>query len=491
VYYERTIENFLQRPLHLGFALGATGGLVWVLAASYMSAGTAFVAVGGLLVASALFIFPSAAFLLVAAVIPLERIGRLTPDSSMYTVSVMRFVGLLALVVFLLHAALKKWRLQFGAAFTMYGAFCVWAICTVTFSSDSLGGVRAISAILGNLLFFFLVVNMARSWTMIRAAVVVWLLACTLIGVYTIYEWHSGSFRIAETQLGATSERFSTVLRDNSEWESLGVTVDRALGTTSSPAVHGINMILTVPFFFFFFRTQRNWYSKALALIGCVVAVYNALLTNTRAAILVVIFTLVLCFAWRMILLTPRALLTLAAAAVVIVALSPEAMYQRVLKLSNYTLAGSGTLQTRMKYWDAGLQIIDRHWMTGVGMGNQLEVPALANVQGPDESTVHNEFLETMIETGVFGWLVFFGFVSLLLWSGFKAASAYRLISPSSPQHWFMVACIIAMFSVLVYGVQVDVFHFPLKGWWLVAGLTWTMYQLSRHEPKAVPGPAR
>ena len=36
-----------------------------------------------------------------------------------------------------------------------------------------------------------------------------------------------------------------------------------------------------------------------------------------------------------------------------------------------------------------------------------------------------------------------------------------------------------AMISALLYGIQVDVFHFPLKGWWLVAGLTYAMYQLT------------
>jgi O-antigen ligase len=328
---------------------------------------------------------------------------------------------------------------------------------------------------------------MARSWKMIKAAVSVWLLACTVIGVYTIYEWHSGSFRMAEAELGATSERFSTVLQDNSEWDSLGITVDRALGTTSSPAVHGINMILTVPFFLFFFRTQRPWYWRALALLGSLVAIYNAVLTNTRAAILVVLVTVVLCFALQMITLTPRALVILVLCGVLIVSLSPGAMYQRALKFSNYTFEGSGTLQTRMRYWQAGLQIIEHHWTTGVGMGNQLAVPALANVQGPDASTVHDEFLEMMIETGVLGWLVFFGFVGLLLWCAFHAAAAYRRFSRSEPHYWFMVACIVSMLSVLVYGVQVDVFHFPLKGWWLIAGLSWTMFTLSCTEQQNLP----
>ncbi len=42
-----------------------------------------------------------------------------------------------------------------------------------------------------------------------------------------------------------------------------------------------------------------------------------------------------------------------------------------------------------------------------------------------------------------------------------------------------MIAIQIAMLSVVIYGAQVDVFHFPLKGWWLLAGITVSMFTLS------------
>jgi hypothetical protein len=38
------------------------------------------------------------------------------------------------------------------------------------------------------------------------------------------------------------------------------------------------------------------------------------------------------------------------------------------------------------------------------------------------------------------------------------------------------------MISVLVFAVQVDVFHFPLKGWWLVAGITCAATQFNRRK---------
>ena len=159
---------------------------------------------------------------------------------------------------------------------------------------------------------------------------------------------------------------------------------------------------------------------------------------------------------------------------------SPGAVYKRIFDLSNYTYARSSTLQTRMAYWEAGTKIIQQNWLTGVGLGNQLAVPALASVKGPDESTVHNEYLETMIETGLLGWVIFFGFAGYLLHLGFVGAALVRRRDPE--RYWFLVACQIAMISVLVFAVQVDVFHFPLKGWWLVAGLTWAANEFNRKD---------
>jgi O-antigen ligase len=447
-----------------------------VLAAVQSSPLVGLFVVCGLAFCVVILLFPWLAMLLTAAMIPLERIGRLTADSSMYTMSVMRIVGVLALGVFVLHAAIRKWEIHFGGAFLLYLAFCVWAIATVPFSSDQLGGVRAASAILGNLLFFFLVVNMVRSWRMAKAVVATWLCACSLIGAYTIYEWHSGRSRIPEDLLGATSARFSTVLQDTSEWASLE-RVDRALGTTSSPAVHAINMLLTLPFFFFFFRTERDWRIRSLCVAGCLINSYNVVLTNTRAALIVLAGVLVVSVARKILTLTPGALVAFAALCGVLLFFSPEAMYRRILDFSQYSYSESGTLRTRLAYWSAGTEIIQRNWLAGIGLGNQREIPAQARIEGPDESTVHNEYMEMMIETGIVGWLIFYSFVGFLLWCSFAGARRLRITPSLPPQYWFLVACQISMLTVLAYAVQVDVFHFPLKGWWLVAALTWMLYQ--------------
>lgn len=472
------IREQIPLPLPaLAIFCGALGGVLLVLVATKLSALLALMLVGGLLLATVILLYPALGFLLVAFVIPLERFGRFTDDASMYTLSLMRIIGLLVLVSFVLHALVKKRRFDFGPPFYLYFAYCGFGILTIFYTTDLLGNVRASGAILGNLLFFFLVVNMGRDWNLARTAVLVWLTSTVLIGAYTMYDWYFGQ-SFGEAQLGITERRFSTVLADTSEWESLDV-VRRAVGPTSHAAVYGINLILTLPFFAFLFRTRTSWKVKAAVALGSVIVLYNIFLTNTRSVILLTVIVALMLVLRRMVTVTPARVVAVLLVGMAMLPFVPDDVYDRVLKASNYTPTGSATLRMRLEYWKAGLDVAEEKWLTGIGVGNQETIPRHVKGQVPDTTTVHNEYLQTFIEVGLIGWLIFHSFVGLILWYSFKAAATFRIFQATREQYWFAVACQIAMVAVLIYGVLMDVFHFPLKGWWLIAGLSYVMYKLA------------
>ena len=75
--------------------------------------------------------------------------------------------------------------------------------------------------------------------------------------------------------------------------------------------------------------------------------------------------------------------------------------------------------------------------------------------------------------------------VALILRRSVGAGRIFRRIDPDGERYWFVIASQVALVSVLIYGVQVDVFHFPLKAWWLVAALGWVMYELAREQRAA------
>jgi hypothetical protein len=418
---------------------------------------------------------PTVAFLITAAVVPLERIGRMTADTDAYTISLMRIFGVLALASFLLHAIVRKKRLEFGLGFFVYGAYALIGICTLAYTTDPLGSKRAASAIVGNLLFYFLIVNVARSYRIVKLAIVVWLFSTVLIGLFTIYQWHAGA-GAAELALGSSSQRFATVLQDTSEWQDLE-TIGRATGPTSHAAVYGINLVMTLPFFVFFIKTRPEKHIRAVLAFGLSIALYNILLANTRAIVILTLLLAVLFFVTGLVKITPSIILAVALGTVVLAAMIPADVYRRVLDPQNYTYEQSGTLRIRMKLWGVGVEVAKDKWLTGTGIGNQALVPLYIKDPVPDRISLHCEYLETFVEVGLFGSLAFLGFVGLMARRARQAAQLFRKIGKATEQYWLMIAIQLTMLAVLLDGVQVDVFHFPLKGWWLVAGLTWAMWK--------------
>ena len=472
----------------LAGCFGITAGGMLVIAATKLSPVIAGLAICGVAVAVAILFSPAFGLLLTAAVIPIERLGRLTSDSDMYTVSLMRIIGMLALGSFLVHAVNRKWKLRFGKPFLAYLIYCGLAIMTVFYTTDPLSTVRSGSAILGNLIFFFLVINVVRSWRLAKAALLIWLLSSVLVGIYTMYDWHFGN-AVNVQRIGELQSRFQTVYSDTAEWQQLE-TMSRAVGPTSAAAVYGINMILTLPFFAFLIRIERDWRIRLGLLLSILIVMYNIFLSNTRAAILLTIAVTALCVLWKLVALTGTRIIAVSSILLIVLAFAPSAIYERVLSLSNYTVAGSSTLRSRFNYWNAAIIIAEKNWLLGVGLGNQTEVPKYLKDYGPETTSAHNEYLQTLDEVGVIGWAVFLSFVAILLVYGRRAAAIYSRIREKQEMYWFMVACQIAMISVLMYAFQADVFHFPLKGWWLVAALTCVMYeraQADRAEAKRRP----
>ncbi len=472
--------------LVLAIGLGGTAGVFAVFVATRTSPLLALGAASGLMLFVIMARWPLVGLYTCALVIPLERLGRFTDDSSMYTISLMRVAGVLALGALLLNMLVRRRRFQLGGAFALYCGYAAMAFLTVFYTTDFQGSVRACSAIIGNLMFFFLIINLVNSRRVAEVTVVLWLCVTVAIGLYTTYDWHFGAMmdgtRIGEFDPGkgeqSAENRMSTVWEDRSEWDELAGAA-RAMGSASHSAVYGINLVLTLPFFFYFFRREKRLVFKAALLLGLGVVGYNIMLTNTRAAILLAVLVVGIALFWRLVELdVPRVFLG-AAGLIAILAMVPEDVWQRVLDLSNYTIDRSATLRIRLAYWDAAFRAFQDHWIAGMGVGNQEAVPSYLNQPGPDQTTAHCEYLQTAVEVGVVGWVLFFGFVSLVLATAFRSGKRYSQDPARGGDFWFMRACQLAMIAVLIYSIQVDVFHFPLKGWWLVAGLVVALDRLS------------
>ncbi len=464
-----------RRPMALS-AVGACAGSLFVLVATRISPLVGAGALAAIAAAIAMTVEPWIGFFVTCAVVPLERIGRISSDASTVGFSLMRLVGLGTLACFLLQHLLRRGRLLVPAPLLIYAAYVTVGGLTLAHTSDWEYGVRTMGALLGNVLFFFLAINLVRTPERARVAVIVWLTATTAIGLFTIYQWHNPAAVVSEDPFNSTGERsnderFATVLADTSEYELLDHT-PRALGSTSHPAVYGINLILTIPFWAYLWRTTRGRQLRLVVAAGAAVTAYNVVLSNTRAAVITLVLTIAITAATRLLRVTAATVSAAVLASALALPFLPSALYDRIFDFSKYTTDRSDTLKARFTYWGEGLNIFTDHWFAGAGIGNQTELPRRLSrrMYMPPNSTVHNEYLQSLLETGLLGYPLLIAFMVVLYrWCRFGERRADA--DGDDESRWLFTACRVSLIAVLFYGTQVDVLHFPLKGWWLAMGI--------------------
>lgn len=446
-------------------------------------------AVGGGAVVLSMFMSPAICLWMVALSMPLERIGRLTEDFSSFTISLSRIVGLLALMAFLLHAIVKRRRIRFGIAFWLYAGYTAMAGLGIVWALQEADALRDTQRILGNLLFFFLVINTATKYEVVRIAVVAWLLANIGSVGYAVYQYHfSADDVVEESQMGSTKARFTAVVADDAESGSLGGKVKRAYGTTSHPGLFGVNLVMTLPFFAWVMRGQKIGV-RLLWAAGFAACLYGIFISNTRFTFVIAVVVLALTVIFKMWDVHPLTWLVLALAAASAFPLLPKDFVMRTLDPSLYSAEKSQAIRIRFKMLDKSLDLLMDHWVLGIGVGNQDIIPAMiTDEQGgritPDglKASAHNEFVWTMVEVGLFGWLMHYGFVATVIAASIRAGRYLkRQLDPESQdQYWLIKAVQIVLVVIPFYGVQSEVFHYPLKGWWFAAGLAWVFYISSR-----------
>jgi hypothetical protein len=471
--------------------LGGLGaGVAYALVAARLSPMLAIAAIIGGIGFVTLVRYPVLGLYLTSAVVPLERMGRFVDDSSQITISLMRVIGMAAFLALLINFIIRRKKFHISPPLFLFGGYCVIAFFGVLKSVDMDGAIRNLAAAIGHILFFFLVTNLVDKRRIAMNMVVIWLLASGGTVLYSSYDWHFGS----GTQGGISTEvdpgkgaqkmedRFSTVWEDRGEKESLeGLALRRSMGTTSHAAVYGINLIMTIPFLLFCLKLPISSRLQALCYLSLGLSLYNVFLTNTRASILLALLIGAICLVRGLFRVSRSFVMASGLALVMVLAVLPGDVYNRILDLSNYTPEKSASLRIRSNYLDAGIRAFADHAVLGIGIGNTEIIPRYfdADTEVPEETSVHNEYLQTLIEVGILGGIFFFSFVFVILRYSFKAAAVFRRYRETEQEYWFMVACQICMISVLIYGLQVDVFHFPLQGWWLVAGITCAMYRMA------------
>ncbi len=483
------VEGNRARMMLLSAVVGCLGSLILAAASTVVSPVMALVVVAGLVVTCAMMASSTLSAFILCFSLPFERIGRFTNDTDPITISAARILGLIALVSLLLHAALKKEKLHFGLAFFLYGGYTTVAFLSYTWADAPDDTWKDALRVLGNLFFFFVIVNLVRDYGMAKKVLMVWLLATFAAGAYSLgdYYYSGGSNPVAESDMGLTSTRGATVVSDLAELRSLGTSVRRLFGTTAHPTLFGLNNTMAIPFLFWVIRVSKSRASKLFWAVGLLVSVYSILLSNTRAVFLIAIFTILFCL-WRG-LLRPgiQSAICLVLVSLAVMPFIPEDVYRRTLDINLYTTEKGDAIRVRFKFWAKSWELIQNTWTHGIGVGNQTTVQQMVS----DEQTgylstaglrasAHNEFIWVMVEVGLVGYLFHWAFVGRTIWSSFASARRFKHDPDRRDEYLFALACQAVLVMVPLFAFQSEAFHYPLKAWWLTAGVSCAMLAVAR-----------
>src|SRR5579875_1832128 len=226
-------ERVPPRFLVLGAGVGCAASMLVAALANSLSPVTAAIGVVGAAVAIAMVGYPQLAVLMVCLSIPFERIGRLTNDNASVAVSVSRILGLIGILSLLVDATFRKKKLRFGLPVWLYAGYTALALASNAWAWSPEETFRDCFRIVGNLLFFFMLWNLIRTYADCRRAVMVWLIASMAAAGYSLGDYYlTRNNPISEREMGLVSTRMSAVVSDGSEARSLGMNVRRLFGTT-------------------------------------------------------------------------------------------------------------------------------------------------------------------------------------------------------------------------------------------------------------------
>jgi O-antigen ligase len=488
-------ESWPRRLLLCALTGAAGSAVLAALASGGLSPVLAFLAVAGLVVTAGMIASPTLAILMLCLSLPFERIGRFTNDVDPIAISVNRIFGVIAFGSLLVHATLRRKELRLGPVVLLYGGYTAVALLSNVWAYSPDETFRSSFRVAGNLVFFVLVWNLIRSYADAKRAVLVWLVASIAAALFSLGNYYiTRNQPLVEGEMGLTSTRLSSVVSDGAEARSIGMNVKRLFGTTAHPTLFGLNNTMTLPFFLWAMRRRRGpwaWFGIA----GLVLALACIVLANTRAIFLLAALTIAFCFVRR--LADFRAFVVFVLLGLAAIPFIPGDVYRRSLDFSLYTAEKGDAIRVRFKFWAKSWELIQQTWMHGIGVGDETTLQKMITDEDTGylstdglKASAHNEYIWVMVEVGIVGYLFHWGFVGAVTRSSFRAASLLKRHGGAAEQYFFMIACQALLVGILLFAVQSEGFHYPLKGWWLIAAVSCSMLAAVRrqHRPAVEAG---
>jgi hypothetical protein len=458
----------------LGIAVGA-GFLALTSLAGPLQA---FVGILGLFISGLILLHPEIGFLLMIALIPLDRIGRLSSSEAVIALSAAKILGMLTLAGWLLHTFSKKEKIIFPREFLPLILFILLGSLTYFYTTDKPAAAAAISRLLTTLFLLFLTVNIVKPNKHLKLTIASLLVMTAVMGVFAVSVRFFPAYVTREE--GTVLDSYG-VMEDPAEEARVGV-IKSSQGATVHPGFYVLNLLIAIPLYIYMFQDTASLFMKFLWGGSGGLATVNLFLTYRRSGIVFLIVILVFMLAKRLIKITPAALILGALSVSIALFFMPETFWTRVLSPSAYSIEKAHNVKSRLEMWEAAFMLIKDNWLFGVGLFNQIELPKYNNLSKLTgvHSGAHNAYLQLWIETGILGLLLFL-YILYTFWRDLSVAE--KNFSRLSDQPMYkLVGFLKTVFLVpLLLGLTGVDWNIPMREWWFICGVAVVMRRYSEN----------
>jgi hypothetical protein len=480
---------------------GSLGGLwtVAAVAASISTVATVFfwldkplffvAALVGIVGVVPIFREPRLGFYATVATIPLDEVAELGKILPMVDISIPKIFALLTIAAWAVHLVTRRMQFVWNRAATIFVVYLVIGALTIL---DALEVQRSLQELViqgTTIVFFVLVFNMIREKRHLLIALA--LFSAVSVGTFAwagIQRFLPGAEIQERIGWLAEGESEAGVEVSNIESQNLGKTVRRSTGTTAHSNVLATNTALLVPVLLAFMRFSRHVLLELLLWGGIACCCVGAITSLSRTGMLTYVIILPMVLYTRLLIVTPFRVALVAIAAVASIPFLPDGV-ARIFDISNYFSTNSVSVSERYKLWDAALRAFLDNPLSGFGIGNNRGIlDYYIDPWNPGLLTVHNSYLQIVIETGIFGLLTMLVFFGTVLYLFFLARRRFVRQGDHVGATFSSALMISTIAFLLIGGIAFDLMRIGFKNMWLVMGCSVALYHMAVRADEARAG---
>lgn len=443
-------------------------------------------AVAGIPVGIAILLQPRLGLYLAIATVPLEAAGRLGDILPNIDLTFAKAFALMTLGAWLIQLGARRIRFQWVTEMWALVAYATFGAISLFDTAEFDLGYQALIRYVSTALFYLLIVNLIRTREQFKVALTLFVAVSVFTFGFAIAQRYLPGFSFTERagwdREGALTYGVEMATLDAGEFE----TVARSSGVSFHAIVLAVNTDFIIPVLLAALLIVRGVWRQTAIWLTLAICVAANLTAYSRTGVVILAIMTPVWIARKLLKITPIHIAAAAIIALCAIPFLPESFIGRILSPHSYTVSGSESLRDRVDLLSAGWRAFIDHPWNGLGMETTYAI--FDYYDYPDKGaviTVHNGYLQVMLELGLTGILAVLGFY-WLTYRRFR--SAEKLFEDDATMRLQTRALCLSFIAFVITGFTLDFMRIGFKNMWTIMAFAPTLYLIAERDRAAVTG---